>query len=400
MIKDMDQLLKTALAPTDEPRVELNDQILLQVKERQTMAGKKKTYQRRIPAAGIAAACILVLCSGTAFAVYKYLTPAEVAQEVKNDTLQQAFLSEGAISVNETQESGGYRITLLGSVAGKNISDFIPAEESAGEAGVVKDDDRIYTVVAIERVDGTPMPDTSSDAYGEEPFYVSHYVHGLDPARYSIMSMNGGYTEFVREGIMYRLLEMDNIEMFADRGIYVGVSSGSFYDPDAYMYDVNSGEMSRNDNYVGVNALFELPVDKAKGDPAAAEAYLKNLQESWETPDEPVEKDASDLEVDEFLEKLTPENLNQYADPIESTRQTCTVEDLGDSAHTYLGYSYELENEAGGGMAELENLFPDGKPGTVIASSSYSDEGLKSLLMEVFTLNEDGTVTFVLYRMK
>ena len=193
MIKDMDQLLKTALAPTDEPRVELNDQILLQVKERQTMAGKKKTYQRRVPAAAIAAACILVLCSGTAFAVYKYLTPAEVAQEVKNDTLQQAFLSEGAISVNETQESGGYRITLLGSVAGKNISDFIPAEESAGEAGVVKDDDRIYTVVAIERVDGTPMPDTSSDAYGEEPFYVSHYVHGLDPARYSIMSMNGGY---------------------------------------------------------------------------------------------------------------------------------------------------------------------------------------------------------------
>lgn len=35
-----------------------------------------------------------------------------------------------------------------------------------------------------------------------------------------------------------------------------------------------------------------------------------------------------------------------------------------------------------------------------IGSYSYSDGGLSSLLMDVFTLNEDGTVTFVLYRMK
>ena len=128
MRKDMDELLYTALTPMNEPRVELNDRILLQVKERQIMNGKKKKYQRRIPAAAIAAVCILMLCSGTALAVYKYLTPAEVAKEADDDTLQRAFLSDDAIPGNETQESGGYRLTLLGSVAGKNISDFIPSE--------------------------------------------------------------------------------------------------------------------------------------------------------------------------------------------------------------------------------------------------------------------------------
>lgn len=393
MIRDMDRILRTALAPTDEPRVELNDRILLQVKERRIMDGKKKTYQRRIPAAAIAAVCILALCSGTALAVYKYLTPAEVAGEVEDNTLQQAFSGDDAILVNETQESGGYRIKLLGSVAGRNISDFIPET-----AGGVKEDNKIYTVVAIERTDGTPMPDTSSDDYGKEPFYASHYIRGLDPNRYSLMSMGGGYHEFIRDGIMYRLLEMDNIEMFADRGIYVGVSSGTFYDPEAYVYDANSGEMSRNDNYTGVNALFELPVDTAKADPAAAEAYLKDLQESWETPDEPLEKDETDMAVDEFVEKLTPENINEYAEPVESTRQTCTARDAG--GYTCLEYSYELEGDAGNGTAELENLFPNGKPGMAIGSYSYSDSGLSSLLMDVFTLNEDGTVTFVLYRMK
>ena len=249
MRKDMDQLLYTALTPMNEPRVELNDRILLQVKERQIMNGKKKKYQRRIPAAAIAAVCILVLCSGTALAVYKYLTPAEVAKEADDDTLQQAFLSDDAIPGNETQESGGYRLTLLGSVAGKNISDFIPSEGTGNEAEAAVDDNKIYTVVAIERADGTPMPDTSSDDYGKESFYVSHYIGGLDPNRYSIMSMGGGYSELVRDGIMYRLLEMDNIEMFADRGIYVGVSSGTFYDSEAYVYDENSGEMSRNESY-------------------------------------------------------------------------------------------------------------------------------------------------------
>ena len=147
---------------------------------------------------------MLILCSGTALAVYKYLTPAQVAEETEDGALQEAFLGNDAIQVNETQESGGFRITLLGSVAGKNISNFIPMDDNTGK---IENDDRIYTIVAIERMDGAQMPDMSADNYGDTPFYVSHYVHGLDPNQYSIMSMGGNYTEFVKDGIMYRLLE-------------------------------------------------------------------------------------------------------------------------------------------------------------------------------------------------
>ncbi len=392
MKKDMDQVLEVALTPMDMPEKELNDQILRKVKERQKMDNKQVHYGRRIPAAVLVTACILVLCSSTALAVYKYLTPAEVATETNDDTLQKAFLGEDAILVNETQESGGFRITLLGSVAGKNISDFL-STNGKGEV----EDDRIYTVVAIERSDGTPMPDTSSDEYGKEEFYVSHYIRGLNPRIYSLMSMGGGYTEFVKDGIQYRILEMDNIEMFADKGIYVGVSSGTFYDNDAYLYDEATGEMSRNSSYGGVSVLFDLPIDKSKADPEAAAAYLKAFDDSMNTPDEPIEKDAVDLSVDEFMDKLTPENIDEYAEPIESTRQICIVDENG-----YTQYSYELENgAAGNGVLILDGMFPDDQPGmSPQFSYNYSEDGLKDLLIEVFILNEDGTITFVLYQPK
>lgn len=392
MKRDIEKLLKVALTPMDTPEQELNDQILRKVKERQNMDNDQIRYRRRIPAAVLVTACILVLCSSTAYAVFKYLTPAEAAIEANDDILQKAFLSEDAILVNETQESGGFRITLLGSVAGKNLSDFM----SVNEKGEVEED-RIYTVIAIEHADGTPMPDTSSDEYGKDCFYASHYIHGLNPREYSMMSMGGGYTEFVKYGIQYRILDMDNIEMFADRGIYVGVSTGTFYDNDAYMYDEATGEMSRNDNYEGVNALFSLPVDKSKADPEAAAAYLKAFEESMNASDEPIEKDAVDLSVEAFMNKLTPENIDEFAEPIESTRQMCAIDAEGN-----VHYSYSLETVgAEDSFVAFETLFPDSKPGTSPAFGwSYTETGLADLSINVFTLNNDGTVTFVVYQPK
>lgn len=394
MRNEMDELLRAALAPTKEPSDRLNDQILRKVKEKKEMSGKGG-YKRKVPAAVIAAACILILGSGTALAAYHYLSPAEVAAEGEDDTLKKAFLSDGAVYVNETQESGGYRVTLLGSVAGRHISDFISEENG------VPQDDRMYTVVAIERADGVPMPETSSDAYGDIAFYASHYIRGLDPGRYGIMSMGGGYKDYVRDGILYRLLEMDNLEMFADRGIYVGVCSGTFYDAEAYHYAESTGEMSRNENYEGVNALFQLPVDKSKADPEAAARYLEEFEQMMggdTDTEESIEKDTTDLAVDEFVQLLTPENIDEYAEPIESTRQTCRIEDGMAFA------SYALEDGASGEVFNwMETLFPEKKPG-MSGNFSYcygvDADGTVDLLIDTYTLNADGTVTYVLYRPK
>lgn len=49
-------------------------------------------------------------------------------------------------------------------------------------------------------------------------------------------------------------------------------------------------------------------------------------------------------------------------------------------------------------LASVENLFPDGITGMSVKFGwSSSEDGLKSLWIENYTLNEDGTVTFVIY---
>ncbi len=63
-------------------------------------------------------------------------------------------------------------------------------------------------------------------------------------------------------------------------------------------------------------------------------------------------------------------------------------------------YSYELEGgRAGSGGAPVDVLFPDCKQGMCREFDySYSELGLASLMIEVYILNENGTITFVLYR--
>lgn len=393
MKNNIDELLKLSLAPSQTPDESLNRRVLYRIEAKERKMMNKKMSKRKAYTA-VAGLCTLLLASVTAYAAYKYLTPAEVADETGNTALANAFLGDDAVWVNETQTCGDYCITLLGSVAGRNISDYLSSEN-----GSIKDD-RIYTVVAIGHADGAPMTPTSSDDYGKEPFYVSHYIKGLDPRRYSVMSMGGGYTAFVKDGVEYRILEMDNLEIFADRGIYVGVSSGSFYDAGAYNYDESTGEITRNDSYNGVNALFTLPVDPAKADPAAAAAYLEQFEEkmngsgSADVPDEEnIPETYSD--ADAFMEKLTPENLDEYAAPAEYTRMVCTP-----NADGMITYGWRLENGAGSENQEarVDWLFPDDRTGNVLIGGWSHSGSLDTLNIEVFTLNEDGTVTFVIYQ--
>lgn len=384
----MDELLETALTPMDEPENTLNSLILAKAKERDIMTNRRNHYRHKISVAACVGACILGMGSITAVAAYHLLSPKEVAVELNDNKLEQAFQGDSAILVNETKESGEYKITLLGSVAGKNISDYFTRNENN-----VLEDNKIYTVVAIEHADGTPMPDTSSEDYGKETFFVSHYIQGLNPNQYSIMSMGGGYQEFVKDGIQYRLLEMDNIEMFADREIYVGVSSGIFYDNNAYVYEESTGKMFQNENYEGVNALFILPVDKNKADSKAAEAYLESLKESSDTGEMPEEFAESCQDVEAFMENLTVDNIDELAVPVESTRQVCVVNEDG-----CIHYAYELEKGSGEGDIDVSELFQDGKIGmSNCFGYSYSEDGLRGLMIDTFTLNEDGTVTYVVY---
>ena len=88
MEKKLDELLRHALTPAEQPDSRLNREILNQAKEMRYM--KRKTM-KRLPAAAAVAALVLGAGSLTAFAAWKYLTPENVAQEMNDSQLAEAF---------------------------------------------------------------------------------------------------------------------------------------------------------------------------------------------------------------------------------------------------------------------------------------------------------------------
>ncbi|MCM1099915.1 MAG: C40 family peptidase [Clostridium sp.] len=269
MNERLDIVLRHALVPADEPDSELNRTIADRIRKSD---GSPIIPRKRLWVAAAVAA--LALCSGsvTAYAAWKFLMPGAVADRMRDTKLADAFLSGEAAAVNETQSYGSYNVTLLGMVSGEMLSDY----PRYGEGGIRSD--RTYAVVAIENADGTPMPDTSEETYGELAFFASPLIGGYDPALYNLAALSGGYTEMTEEGILYRITECDNVEIFADHGLYLCVSEGSFYNKEAYRYDEETGEIRRNEEYAGLNALFELPGDPSAADPEKAAEYMSNLR--------------------------------------------------------------------------------------------------------------------------
>lgn len=297
MEKLFDELLKHALTPIDEPNYWLNQKIINQVKEQKEMAGRK----RRLSTAAVLAAIVLCLSSVTVYAARKYLSSADVAAKTQDSKLTEAFLSEQALVINETQSYGGYNVTLISIVSGEMLSEYQHMDEKLSILT-----DRTYAVVAIENSDGTPMPDTAEDAYVELEFFASPLIGNYNPAFYNIASMSGNYTEMVEDGILYRLLECDNVEIFADHDLYLCVSEGMFYNTQAYQYDEATGRISRNESYQGLNALFELHIDASKADPERALEYVKELGFEQDVSQEKLNLDlneAFEVEVTEGNEK-------------------------------------------------------------------------------------------------
>lgn len=272
----LNQILRQALAP------EINDAewkiIGKEGKEVMNMneIGRKKRGWKYFPAA-VAAAALLMVTSVSAYATWMHLSAREVAIQEGDELLAQEFEVNNQIEEIETQHFGEYDVTLLGVVSGNEISEYLVKDDQGGIDG-----NKTYIAVAISKTDGSPMPDNQSDDFDPSQFFVSPYIRGLSPVKYNTYSMGGGFTCFVSEGIQYRLLEIDNVECFADRGIYVGVSEGMAYNGRAYVYDKESGALTRNEEFDGVNALFVLPIDPSRGDAQKSQQMIEAMDRAME----------------------------------------------------------------------------------------------------------------------
>ena len=239
-----------------------------------TMTKKKFNLKKSI----LLAAAIICIIGTTVFAAIHFLTPEEVAQNFGDFKLADSFKDSNHDI--KTLTDGKYNASLLGVVSGGNLSDF------KGSAWDIIPE-RTYAVVAVEKTDKTPM------TIGE-PIMVTPLIQGLKPWEYNIAAMHGSYTENVIDGVLYRIIEMDSIECFADQKIYMAVTDSMFISNEHFAIDENSGEITAKEEYRGTNILFELVVDKSKANPEKAAQYLIELKEGWNDETDSIEENNTD----------------------------------------------------------------------------------------------------------
>lgn len=211
----------------------------------------------------IAAAVALLAVSVSAAVVW--LTPAQVADRVEEPLLAEAFQSEDAIVLDESVTAGDYQITLAGMVSGEDLS--VPTEYN-GE--IIND--RTYAVFRVARADGEPLTDYPNLSY-------SPLVDGYHVRCVNAWTLGTTTQQFIEDGVIYCLFDCRNLEMFADHPVRFAIYEGGIPNTDLFSM-AEDGTISLRESVVG--ALFTLPLDESKADPAAAQAFVESTGLVWE----------------------------------------------------------------------------------------------------------------------
>lgn len=320
-----------------------------------------------------------VACLGVGvYAVGNLRSSQEVAAALGNEALAALFKDPAATAVNETQSDAGYDVTLLGLVSGENLN-----EHWSGSWGDTPPTGRSYAVLAVAHSDGTPMPDLAA----EQDFSVSNSMAwpalGIPDCPPVSYWFSPDRQDIVIEGVRYLLVSCDDLTAFADRDVLLCVSTGSpFYSTAAFAYDAETGAITPQADYAGVNLVFNLPLDPADADPQAAQAML----EQWAGAGE--EEKMEEPEATVALPTHTPEEVRE-----DGTLVSTETVALADAP----GYS--------GGKAWLlsdgSTLAVDGiAPGETMVQQTIQADDPPSETVILVTRNPDDTLTAETWEME
>lgn len=380
--RQMDRMLSRALTQQAKPDAALQQKVCSQWKERREMNRNKKWM-----AAAVAAACVLAVTVSVG-AAGRYLSSRQVAEEFNMDNMARAFSEGDGIEINQTQTYGEYNVTLLGVTSGANLGWAQPEEIEK---------EKTYAVVAIEKADGTSMPDGTDDQEISQDFFVSPLIEGYNPVNFNVMTMEGSVTWDVINGVEYRIVECDNVEIFADHKLHLCVMDSIFYNKDAYDYDPETGTITPNAKYAGMNLLFDLPLDASKADPQKVEEYLKDFTPVFPEADSDGDSTAADELTSEYVEYVSSGEWKKEVAESECVIEKTMMNNPEEGMYT-LDFQIDLDDgsQNSGTFYFYDRDFLDG----VAVQRSYyssSEEGMYHKVIVVAEKQEDGTVTLRAY---
>lgn len=367
---------------------------------------EKRSYRQRSKVVAAVVCTVILLGSGSVYAANHYLNPSQIVDEISADSaLSKAFADKDAITINETQTSNGYDITLLGLVSGEKLGLYVP-DETKKEVS----DKHSYATLAISKSDGSKMSNRN--------FCVSPLINGEAFTDVNAATLNVGLSWFEKDGVIYELIECDNLEIFADRGVYLSLVDNFGDEVAAFRMDEATGRYHKVEDYAGTSALFTLPLDKDKADTVEADKFLASLkrEEDSETDGERAAVgvavgDASDEAINYINEKaqalvdsITEDNLEEYF-VLDESRPTFTARP-NEKGWIDFGTAYveEYDWTVNGGSGYLTDWLADDEDfnvvSTVVSSDDETRADMSTLEITVVFRNDDGSFTEATYRIR
>lgn len=257
------------------PSPELISETLEQMEAGENVSLFKR--RKRTAIAALALALVLALSFG-AIAMPSLLSPKDAARYVSYHDAVIAFSQNNLIQSEETAVVGDYIVTLsaLGTRA-----------------------DRTYIMLVYQRTDGAPIDEQHELTYDMGRDVL---ISGLPPDVLNQNPLHITHAFTVMDGVAYEVFDCPNLEIFADRTVYLAVYDTVFLTEDypvAKCEDPSNNKIyARSDECLTMNpdgsieffedfpnthALFVLPFDKSKADPERSQKYLDSLEsyQNW-----------------------------------------------------------------------------------------------------------------------
>lgn len=367
---------------------------------------EKRSYRQRSKVVAAAVCTVILLGSGSVYAANHYLNPSQIVDEISADSaLSKAFADKDAITINETQTSNGYDITLLGLVSGEKLGLYVP-DETKKEVS----DKHSYAALAISKSDGSKMPNRN--------FCVSPLINGEAFTDVNAATLNVGLSWFEKDGVIYELIECDNLEIFADRGVYLSLVDDFGDEVAAFRMDEATGKYHKVKDYAGTSALFTLPLDKDKADTMAADKFLVSLRREADSETDGERAavgvavgDASDEAISYINEKaqalvdsITEDNLKEYFVLDESRPIFTARPDEKGWIDFGTAYVEDCDWTVNGGSGYLTDWLADDEDfnvvSTVVSSDDETRTDMSTLEITVVFRNDDGSFTEATYRIR
>lgn len=367
---------------------------------------EKRSYRQRSKVVAAVVCTVILLGSGSVYAANHYLNPSQIVDEISADsTLSKVFADKDAITINETQTSNGYDITLLGLVSGEKLGVYVP-DETKKEVS----DKHSYAALAISKSDGSKMSNRN--------FCVSPLINGEAFTDVNAATLNVGLSWFEKDGVIYELIECDNLEIFADRGVYLSLVDDFGDEVAAFRMDEATGKYHKVEDYAGTSALFTLPLDKDKADTVAADKFLVSLRREADSETDGERAavgvavgDASDEAISDINEKaqalvdsITEDNLKEYFVLDESRPIFTARPDEKGWIDFGTAYVEDCDWTVNGGSGYLTDWIADDEDfnvvSTVVSSDDETQADMSTLEITVVFRNDDGSFTEATYRIR